>query len=58
VHKNLPTFLRRDAMRISAVFAVARCLSVYPSIRLSDVRLSDTFVCRQLKISSNFIFGP
>jgi len=42
-------FLTRDAMRISAVFAVARCLSVCP-LRLC-------IVSRWLKISSSFFIG-
>jgi len=40
----------RATLRVSAVFAVARC----PSVRLSR----SCIVSKQLKISSNFFLGP
>ena len=50
IYAHMPTFLPRD----SADCAVARCMSVCPSVRLSHAGI----LSKRLNISSNFFHHP
>ena len=49
----------RETLCVRVVFAVARCLSIRPSVRLSVCpSVTLCIVSTRLKISWNFLFGP